>query len=122
MKSILLVDDAAIILRNVKQMLDGYYNVSVATTGVQCFAQLGQRKIDLILLDYQMPTMDGKEIFVKLKLNQKYRDIPVIFLTGASDKKTVSEILCLSPDGYLLKPVEKVKLIQTIEAAIAKKG
>lgn len=118
MKKILLIDDSMIQQRMLHIMLKDKYEVLTAESGIEGIQQAKLRQPDLILLDYDMPIMDGKETFLKLQQNDETKDIPVIFLTGVIDKKQVAEVLMLRPKGYLVKPVEKERLIESIESAI----
>ena len=118
MKKILLIDDSMIQQRMLHIMLKDKYEVLTAESGIEGIQQAKLRQPDLILLDYDMPIMDGKETFLKLQQNDETKDIPVIFLTGVIDKKQVAEVLMLRPKGYLVKPVEKERLIETIESTL----
>ena len=71
--------------------------------------------MDLILLDYLMPEMDGPGVLTRLRAFESYRDIPVIFLTGVSEKETVIKTLVdLKPQGYVLKPTKKSEIVAKI--------
>lgn len=118
MKHILVVDDNALMLRNIKKMLDDRYSVAVAVSAVQAFTSIGRKKPDLILLDYAMPVMDGKKMFEMLQADVELSKIPVVFLTSMADEKVVVELLSLKPAGYFLKPPKQGKLLETIEAII----
>lgn len=118
---ILVVDDFALQLRQMRSMLKEKYDVEVATSGVQAMSAIGRYHPDLVLLDYAMPVYNGKKIFEVLKLSNETKDIPVIFLTGVSEHAKVEEILDLKPDGYLLKPPDKDKLFQMIDKVLSKK-
>ncbi len=74
--------------------------------------------VDVILLDYEMPGMDGKETFERILADKEMCNIPVIFLTGVAVKEHISAVLKLKPAGYLLKPADKEKLIATIESVV----
>nr|MBQ8253782.1 response regulator [Lachnospiraceae bacterium] len=117
-KHILVVDDNALTLRNIKGMLSDKYSVAVAVSAVQAFMSIGRKKPDLILLDYAMPVTDGKQIFEMLKADVEFAKIPVVFLTSVADEKVVVELLSLKPAGYFLKPVKQKKLLETIETII----
>lgn len=114
-KSILAVDDNAMILRNIKEMLGGRYDVAVATSGRKAFEMLEKNSYNLILLDYEMPVMSGLEVFKKMRKNPDYSDIPVVFLTGVAERTKIMEVVELKPDGYLLKPIDSAALNQVIE-------
>ena len=118
--NILAIDDNVLLLRTVKEMLYGKYNVAIATSGNQAFDQLAIKTPDLILLDYEMPYQNGGDLFKKFKEDFATRNIPIIFFTGSSDLETVSKLLSLKPDGYMLKPPSKAKLVALIEKTLNK--
>ena len=114
-KQILVVDDDTEQLINIKEQLEEFYNVTPVKSGEAAFKFLSKRKPDLILLDYIMPDMDGPRVIRELHESVEYRDIPVIFLTGLSEKNIVINALIeLKPQGYVVKPAKKSELIAKI--------
>lgn len=118
-KSILAVDDSGLLLRSVKAMLEKQYDVSVATSGMKAINQAKKKRPDIILLDYEMPEWDGKKTFEEILKDEELRDIKVIFLTAVADRTHIESVLRLLPSGYLLKPIEQTKLIDTIEKVLS---
>lgn len=114
-KNILVVDDDKDVLKLLKAVLQEKYNVSTMITGKMAEKFLETRPCDLILLDYEMPVENGPAVFKKIKNMESAKDIPIIFLTGVADKEKITEVLMLKPQGYLLKPIDTDKLINTIE-------
>ena len=117
-KRILVVDDSGILLRSVKTMLADRYEVAVATDGKKAIERAKRRKPDLILLDYEMPVMDGKETLEELRKDEELKDIPVVFLTSVADRESIAPVLKLKPQGYLLKPIEQKRMFETIESVL----
>ena len=117
---ILVVDDNAMVMRNIKSILEKNYSVAVAPSGVHAFISIGKKVPDLILLDYEMPEMNGKEVLEKLQATKEYADIPVIFLTSMDNREIVMELLALKPAGYILKPADSGMLLERIEDIIGK--
>ncbi len=111
-KIIQLIDDSKIQLRMMQSLLSKYYEVYAAESTKAAWGQMEKIKPDLILLDYDMPVCDGRETFDKLKEDERYRDIPVIFLTGVNERQRIQAVLAMEPAGYLLKPVTKDKLLE----------
>lgn len=107
-------------LRNIKGILEEKYSVAVAPSGFHEFVSVGKKMPDLILLDYEMPEMNGKEVMEKLQSDEELREIPIVFLTSADSKEIVMELLALKPAGYILKPVESQMLLERIEEIIGK--
>lgn len=120
-KKILIVDDSPLLLRNMKTILQDEYTVFLATSGEQALQMIPRKEPDLILLDYEMPGMDGKATFEAILADEFGKNIPVIFLTSKAEKEHVYAILKSNPDGYILKPASKAKLLDTIEEVLRKK-
>ena len=118
MKKILIVDDNPLLLRNMKAVLEDVYKVMVATSGEQAIKFAAKKMPDLILLDYDMPELDGKETYEILRQQEETKDIPVIFLTGVADKEQIYAVLESKPAGYILKPPNRERLLRSIEEAL----
>ncbi len=108
-RRIMIVDDDAESLNMMMKQLDVLYDVIGFSSGESAIEALDRapagRLPELILLDIIMNGMDGYEVLARLKTNEKYRSIPVVFLTGMTDE--LSEIRGLEMDAvdYLKKPV-----------------
>ncbi|MGN1090018.1 MAG: diguanylate cyclase domain-containing protein [Huintestinicola sp.] len=104
MKHILIVDDNKTNLVSARSVLNDEYKVTAVTMGVQALKFLETNSCDLILLDINMPGMDGFEVMHKIRENEKCADIPVIFLTADNDSQT--EIRCLNEGAldFIAKP------------------
>lgn len=120
-KNILVVDDDVKMLRLISAYLEEDYKVSVVNSGAAAIAYLGKKKPDLILLDYLMPICDGKQTLQMIREVKGMQDIPVIFLTGVSDRSVVEECLRLNPQGYILKPVAKEKILEKLNEIFYRK-
>ncbi len=118
-KLVLVVDDNAAALRSIKDMLQDNYEVSVANSGMKALTQMGKKRPDLILLDYEMPVCDGRQTLEMIRADEDFKDIPVIFLTGVSDRAHIEAVLDLKPAGYMLKPAVREKLLAAIEEKTA---
>lgn len=119
-KKLLVVDDSPLVLRNIKSLLEGDYTVFLATSGEQALAFIPKKKPDLILLDYEMPGMDGKETFEAIREDDFSKDIPVIFLTSVSEKSQIYDVLKYYPSGYILKPPSQEELLNRIGEVLNK--
>lgn len=118
MRKILIIDDSMTQQRIIQKLLKDRYDILSSESGVDGIKIAKEKKPDLILLDYDMPIMSGKETFVRLQRQDETKDIPVIFLTGLDKREDVEAVLKLHPRGYLLKPVEQDKLIKTIKGVL----
>lgn len=115
---ILIVDDDSRVLRLLKSYLSGRYELATAINGKVAMKFLETKETDMVLLDYEMPTENGAAVLEKIRANEKLKDLPVVFLTGVTDKNKIREVLALKPQGYLLKPVDMEKLSSTIKGIL----
>ena len=113
-KSILIVDDDPGYMSLVREWLKGTYKVAMANSGMQALRWLGRNKADLILLDHEMPVTSGPQVLEMLRSDPETRSIPVMFLTGKGDKESVMAVLALKPEGYFLKTIGKVELLEKL--------
>ncbi|MDR2314530.1 MAG: response regulator [Spirochaetaceae bacterium] len=112
---IFLVDDNMANLTAGKAMLKDHYDVFSMPSGAKLFEIMEKIKPDLILLDIEMPEMNGYEAIKKLKALQRTRDIPVIFLTSRNDSGSELEGLNLGAIDYIYKPFSPPLLLKRIE-------
>ena len=115
MKSILIVDDNLVSLKQISAQLAKSYEVFLAKSGELALQICAQEKPDLILLDVEMPGMDGFATIARLKEDPELKHIPVIFLTGNYD--TATEVKCLESGAmdYITKPANVDILHHRIE-------
>ena len=111
MYNILIVDDDDMMLKMAEFTLTQIpeYNVIKANSGLQ---------IDLILLDIQMPGMDGIKVMELIQKHDYWNQIPVIFLTASSDKSTVMRAGKMGAIGYIKKPFVPEDLVQRVETSL----
>jgi putative two-component system response regulator len=111
MAQVLVVDDNIVSLKQIRALLGASYNISLVKSGAMALQLCAQERPDLILLDIEMPEMDGFETIARLKSNPYMANIPVIFLTGNQDAETEIRGLEAGAVDFLKKPVEQ-KLLQ----------
>ena len=117
---ILIVDDDPSYAKMIREWLKDRYQVDVVVGGMQAITFLFKNKVSLILLDYEMPVVDGPQVLQMLKEDNETADIPVIFLTGISTRESVTRVMALKPAGYILKSTTKADLIQNLSDFFAK--
>ncbi len=115
---ILIVEDNRInqlLLKNTLLKF-GFTNFSIAESGETALNKLAEKNYDLILLDIQMPGMDGYEITheIRTKMNTEYRTIPIIALTANGSKKDRARALEAGVNEYVMKPYTPEDLYSTI--------
>jgi len=116
---IICVDDSQSSLMMLKRRLMAYYEVYPAESSEKLFKILEKITPDLILLDINMPDVDGYQILKSLNDDERYADIPVIFLTGTSKKDNVINGIKLGAVDYVIKPYEKEALVACIDKHIS---
>lgn len=114
--SVLIVDDSRTDLRLLTCMLEGRgYSVRPFRDGSLAIASIQVEPPDLILLDIVMPSPDGYEICTQLKGDEKTRDIPVIFLSAASETFNKVQAFSIGGNDYITKPYQLEEIIARIE-------
>ena len=111
-KNILIVDDDPAYAAMVREWIKDSYKVDVVTAGMQAITFLTKKKVDMILLDYEMPIADGPQVLRMLRQEPSMAGIPVIFLTGNGTKEAVTRVMELKPEGYLLKSTTRENLLE----------
>ncbi len=119
MKTILAVDDEEHILELLAYNLerDGY-RVLKAESGEHALEILAAEKVDIVLLDWMLPGIDGIEVLRRIRSDKNYRSIPVIFLTAKGDEISKVVGLEVGSDDYLVKPFGIHELSARIKAVL----
>lgn len=111
---ILIVDDDMATLDIMTLYLEDIAIVTTVNGGRQALEYVKQYPVDLILLDVEMPLMDGFATLEHLRNVEECINVPVILVTGHKDKATIINSCLMGVDGYLIKPVEKDTLINKV--------
>jgi len=119
-KTVLAIDDDMAYLKLIRRYLSDTYNVVMINSAKLAMEYLFKNIPDIILLDYQMPLYSGSTVMNMLQKHPDTQNIPVIILTGCSDVEAVKECILLNPAAYLVKPVTKEILNETIEKVFEK--
>ena len=118
---VLVVDDSITIREGIKNLLDEDYDVALAASGTAAIRCLILDKPELVLLDYEMPVCDGKQVLEMIRSENAFAGISVMFLTGRTDLETVRKLVSLKPDGYLAKYLKPAEIKQKIDDFFEKK-
>lgn len=119
-KKILVVDDSEVMLQFLDELLKGDYDITTVRSGLSAIRSLTLNRPDLILLDYEMPVCDGRQVLEMIRSEKDFVDISVIFLTGRVDKESVKKVLSLKPAGYLSKQLKPVEIKKNIDSYFQK--
>ncbi|GHV11526.1 two-component system response regulator [Clostridia bacterium] len=118
-ETILVVDDQLSVLDQINSMLESDYDVLLAKNGHTAIQICKSKHPDLVLLDIDMPGMDGFAAFKILQANQLTSDIPVVFLTASRDSKTESRCFESGARDFLTKPTRRETLLHRIRLHLA---
>ncbi len=114
-KRILVVDDDTTMLSMIKDLLTPKYSVYTADSGTNAITFLVKNRVDLILLDYEMPILSGAQVLAMLRSEPTTEKIPVIMLTVKDDRESVMKVLELKPEKYMLKSMPPNMWVKTID-------
>ena len=113
-KKIVVVDDNASSLSLVRNLLKDHYEVYPAPSAIKLFTIMGNFIPDLVLLDIDMPGMSGYEVMQVMSENPRFKDIPIILLTGLNDLENEVEGFKLGAADYVTKPFSGELLLRRI--------
>lgn len=117
--TVFLVDDEYLNLQCFSEVLsDAGYKVRTATNGKFALRSIQQTPPDLVVLDIKMPKMNGYQVYQALQLDERTRNIPVIFMSGVDIKLDQIEDLDKNNIDHLLKPVDIQTLLTRIKQVL----
>jgi adenylate cyclase len=120
--SLLVVDDNRVnrlLLGRALEQLG--HTVAFAENGRQALEALGQRSVDLVLLDIEMPEMDGYQTLAALAADPRLRHLPVVMMSSVEEVDSVARCIEMGAEDYLFKPVNPVLLKARVAASLEKK-
>ena len=116
---VLIVDDIPVNLKVLKSILIDDYKVLVATDGLFAMELVEANQPDLILLDIEMPEMDGYEVCKSLKAEPTTRDIPVIFISSKNEEEDETKGLALGAVDYIAKPFRPSVVLARVQTHLS---
>jgi CheY-like chemotaxis protein len=119
---VLLVDDEDQLRRVMRDLLEGEgYGIAEARDGPQALDQVDQYNPDIIVLDLNLPTLDGYSVLTELRSRPSTKDIPVIVLTAKGEEDNEVRVFELGADDFLTKPFRARALSARLEAILARR-
>jgi two-component system cell cycle response regulator DivK len=113
---ILVVDDRALNLKLLRLILERRgYRVSEASSAEQARASVSKRRPELILMDIQLPDVDGLQLTREFKSDIRLRGIPIVAVTSCAMAGDEQRALAAGCDAYVSKPIDKTKLMERVE-------
>ncbi|MGD9297375.1 MAG: response regulator, partial [Chromatiales bacterium] len=118
--TVMVIDDSITMRKVTGSMLErNGYNIMTAKDGVDALAQLENAQPDIMLLDIEMPRMDGFELARHLRNNERYKNIPIIMVTSRTGEKHRERARELSIESYMGKPFQEKELLESISELTA---
>jgi phosphoserine phosphatase RsbU/P len=124
---IIIVDDNVtnqMIIRTILSK-EGYSDLRIASSASELYGMLyldsecgAEEPVDLILLDMMMPEIDGLEACRRIQSEERYRDVPIIFVTAVGESTKLAEALDAGASDYVMKPINKLELMARIRSAL----
>lgn len=119
-QKILVVDDSDFMRCRMTKLLEDDYDIIEAGSGMAAIQKIMLNRPDLVLLDYEMPVCDGRQVLEMIRSEKDYADIAVIFLTAKGDKESIKKVISLRPEGYLLKTMSDEDIKKNIDTFFSK--
>ena len=122
-RKILIVDDSASIRAYFAQVLGGLYEIELAVNGVEGIEKLLQHRFDVILVDVNMPLMDGYEFVRRLRTSAElWAATPIVMITSEQEEKDCRAAFAVGANLFLTKPVKSQELLDIAELLLAEGG
>lgn len=119
---VMIVDDSVTVRKVTSRLLERHgYDVVTAKDGLDAIEQLENIKPDLMLLDIEMPRMDGFEVTGLVRHHEVHRDLPIIMITSRTGEKHRDRAFSLGVTNYMGKPFQEANLLENISAALETK-
>jgi len=116
--NILAVDDSAAVLTQIHAFLKDEYHVTKASSVKEAELELERTHFNLILLDIEMPGMNGLELYAQMLKQPAMKTIPVIFVTADRASAVVKKAVEMGAAGYIVKPYDATALVQKVQSVL----
>ena len=126
--NILVVDDSKIVRRVLKNTMERYFkapewpvlNIFEAEDGNFAMKHMEDEKIDIILLDWNMPNMNGEEVVEAVRADKKWMKTRIIMATTEGSKESVLKMIKKGANGYMVKPFNEEAIFKTLDTITAR--
>ena len=114
---IMVVDDSVLMRRHAARALkQSHHDVIEAGDGRKCIDLLQTEAVDIILLDWNMPEMNGLEALTKIRSDHRYANIKILMMTSENKNERIQEALDRGADEYIMKPLSEEIIIEKINS------
>lgn len=113
-RNVLIVDDSATIRRMIRKTMDiaglDYDQVYEASNGIEALAQLADHEVGVMVVDINMPTMNGVQLLQRMKQNVRLRDLPIVIASTEGSKQRIDQLVEYGACAYVRKPFQPEQL------------
>ncbi|MBQ9767116.1 MAG: response regulator [Lachnospiraceae bacterium] len=117
-QKILAIDDSVIVIKQLQSILEREYYFKGVTSGLAALKILDTEPVDLVLLDLEMPVMDGFATLTAIRQREHLKELPIVILTGNNHKQKVIKGITSGVAGYIVKPADSELLLEKIRNAL----
>lgn len=121
-QDVLIVDDSTVIRHMVKRTMElaglDIGNVFEASNGIEALAQLNDHDVAVMLVDINMPTMNGIQLLTRMKDNDRLRGIPIVIVSTEGSKERIAQLEEIGAFGYIRKPFQPEQLRDVLKPLI----
>ena len=121
--NILIVDDSKIVRRVLTNTVTRFFkkteweelNIFEAEDGVEALEQMKKEKVDIMLLDWNMPNMNGEQVVESVRKNKEWNKTRIIMATTEGSKESVLKMIKKGANGYMVKPFQEEVIFKTLK-------
>jgi len=126
--NVLIVDDSKIVRRVLTNTMKRYFkepdwkelNIFEAEDGLFAMEEMKKQKVDIVLLDWNMPNMNGEEVVEAIRANKEWMKTRIIMATTEGSKESVLKMIKKGANGYMVKPFNEVAIFKTLDTITAR--
>lgn len=127
--NVLIVDDSKIVRRVLTNTVERYFvapkwkdscNIFEAEDGLKAMEKMKKEKIDIMLLDWNMPNMNGEEVVETVRANKEWNKTRIIMATTEGGKDSVLKMIKKGANGYMVKPFQQEAIFKTLDTVTAR--
>ena len=114
-KKILVIDDDFVYAQTLVDWMKSSYSIEAVTDGMSGITYLTNTKVDLVILDFEMPVVDGPKIFEMMKMHPSTASTPVIFISESGSKDSLMRAMRLKPQNFLVKSMASQEIVGAVK-------
>ena len=118
-KIVLCVDDMPEMLIGIKAALKGHYKVHGVSSAIEALNLMNRQKVDLFVLDIEMPHIDGYDLASLIRMDRRYSNTPIIFLTGHSTRGHVRSSMEAGGNDFVVKPLDHALFLDKVKTFLS---